>query len=194
MLVIQAFFYYNIIMKEEYRKKYLEIRKNIINKREQDDIIYNRVISDKKINKYNTLLIYVSLKDEVDTIKIIKYYLKSKKKLAVPKVEKGTMNFYYINSLDDLKLGYFNVLEPTSNNIVTDFTNVISITPGICFSKELYRLGYGKGFYDKFYAQHKEIYKIGICYKECYLDTIPHDENDIKLDEIITTKTKKKVI
>ena len=186
MLVIQAFFYYNNIMKIIYRKKYLEIRKNIIDKLEQDNIICNKIINNKKINECNTLLIYVSTKEEVDTIKIIKYYLKQKKKVAVPKIENNKMNFYYINSFKELKYGYFNILEPTTNNIVKDYTNCVSITPGICFSRNLYRLGYGKGFYDKFYSQHKEIYKIGISYQECYLENIPHDKNDIKLDEVIT--------
>ena len=172
-------------MKEEYKNKYLLIRKNITNKAEQDEYIYNMVITNKKINKCNTLLVYVSTKDEVDTIKIIEYFLDNNKKIAVPKIESNNMNFYYIKSIDDLKIGYFNILEPNTNNLVTDYTNCVSITPGICFSKDLYRLGYGRGFYDRFYYLHKDIYKIGICYQECYLDKIPHDKYDIKVDEII---------
>ena len=187
-MLSRALFYYNNIMKEEYREKYLKIRKNITNKIEQEDIIYSKIINHKIINKYNTLLIYVSTKDEVDTLKIIKYYLNSNKKVAVPKIENNKMNFYYIDSLNDLELGYFNILEPKTTNLVTDFTNTVSITPGICFSKNLHRLGYGRGFYDKFYSEHNEIYKIGICYKECYLEKIPYDKYDIKLDEIIISK------
>ena len=84
------------------------------------------------------------------------------------------MNFYYINSLDDLEIGNYNILEPTTQNIVTNFNNTISITPGICFSKDLYRIGYGKGYYDRFYQKH-DIYRIGICYQKCLLNNIPHN-------------------
>ena len=178
-------------MKQNYREKYLKIRKNISNKEEQDKDIYNNVINNKLVNNCKTLLIYVSTTDEVDTLKIIKHYLNNKK-VAVPKIENDMMNFYYINSLNDLKVGYFNILEPETTNLVKDFNDTVSITPGICFSKDLYRLGYGKGFYDKFYFQHKEIYKIGLCYKECYLDNIPHDEYDIEMDEVIFCKIRKK--
>ncbi len=174
-------------MKDEYRKKYLSIRKNIENKDLKDENIYRQLIKNKKIISANIILIYVSKVEEVDTIKLINYLLKHKK-VAVPKIENDMMNFYYIDSIEDLKEGYFKVSEPTTNDIVKDFTGVVSITPGICFSKNLYRLGYGKGYYDKFYSIHKNIYKIGLCYKELLLDNIPHNKYDIKVDEIITNK------
>ena len=172
-------------MKDEYRKKYLEIRKNIKNREIKNNVIYNKIINNKKINNAKLLLIYVSTKYEVDTIKIIKYYL-DKKLIAVPKIEDGMMNFYYINSLNDLKVGYFNILEPITNKKVTNFNDTVSITPGICFSYDLNRIGYGKGYYDKFYAKHMDIYKVGLCYKELLLDSVPYDQFDIKVDDIIT--------
>lgn len=86
--------------KNELRKFYKIVRKNIQNKEEQNSIILNKVIANKKVLDSSTLLIYVSFNDEVDTINIIKYFL-GKKKIAVPKIEDNTMNFYYINSLND---------------------------------------------------------------------------------------------
>lgn len=184
-MIIQALFYYNIIMKDEYRKRYLEIRKNIKNREIKNDVIYNKIINNKNINNAKLLLIYVSTKYEVDTIKIIKYFL-NRKLIAVPKIENGMMNFYYINSLDDLKVGYFNILEPINGKLVTNFNDALSITPGICFSYDFNRIGYGKGYYDNFYSKHIDIYKVGLCYKELLLDSVPCDEFDIKVDEIIT--------
>ena len=171
-------------MKEELRQKYLLIRKNIKNKDKKDKDIFNKVIKNPKIKSSNLILIYVSKKEEVDTINIINYFLKSKQ-IAVPKIENNIMNFYYIKSLNDLKKGSFNVLEPITKDKVTDFNNCISITPGICFSKDNYRIGYGKGYYDKFYEDNN-IYSIGLCYKECLLNKIPKDKGDIPVNEIIT--------
>ncbi|MGN1358706.1 MAG: 5-formyltetrahydrofolate cyclo-ligase, partial [Bacilli bacterium] len=61
----------------------------------------------------------------------------------------------------------------------------ICITPGICFSKDKYRIGYGKGYYDRFIKEN-HLYQIGLCYQACLLDKIPHDYYDQKVDEIIT--------
>ena len=171
-------------MKEELRENYLNIRNNILNKKLKNQKIYKKIIHNEMVNTADTILIYVSKDSEVDTHKLIKYFLKIKK-VAVPKVEGKTMNFYYISSFDDLKLGQFGILEPTTKRKVNNFKNVISITPGICFSKEGYRIGYGKGFYDKYYDKHK-IYTIGISYKECLIDNIYEEKHDIKLNEIIT--------
>lgn len=172
-------------MKKDLREKYINIRKNIRNKEIKDNIIFNKVINNKFIKQCSLILIYVSCHNEVDTIELIKYFLNHKKQLAVPKIENDIMKFYYIKDLSDLSLGYFNILEPMTKEKVINFSNCVSITPGICFSKDNYRIGYGKGFYDKFYQKHN-IYKIGLCYKECMLDNIPSDIHDISLDEVIT--------
>ena len=171
-------------MKQKLRKKYLSIRKNIKDRNNKDKLIYNKVINDNDINKYDLILIYVSYNYEVDTIRLINYYL-DKKKVAVPRIDNGIMNFYYIDSLDELRKGYFDILEPVSNNIVNDYSNSVCITPGICFDKLGYRVGYGKGFYDRFFSKHN-VYKVGLCYKECMANKIDTGEYDIAVDKVIS--------
>ena len=171
-------------MKSDERKKYRYLRKNISDKEFKDDMIFKNLLKSIDFSKYNQILIYVSTEEEVDTLNIIKYFL-STKKIAVPKVENGVMDFYYIKSLSELKRGFYNILEPITNNKVEDYSNSICITPGICFSKEGYRIGYGGGFYDKFFSEHK-MYSVGLCYKVCLLDKIEIDEYDKKVDVIIT--------
>ena len=93
-------------MKKSLRKKYLLLRKDVSCKKEKDNIIFNRVISNDKVTLADTILIYVSLDDEVDTRRLINYFLESGKKVAVCKVLGKEMKFYYINSFDDLTFGY----------------------------------------------------------------------------------------
>lgn len=169
--------------KNELRKVYHLKRKNIENKNIKDKNIYNKVIQDEYILKSDLILIYVSNNEEVDTLNIINYFL-SFKKVAVPRIDNNIMNFYIINSLDELKKGYFNILEPITNNKVLSYDNSICITPGICFDKNGYRVGYGKGFYDKFFFKNN-IYKIGLCYSECIVENIITDKYDIKVDKVI---------
>ena len=170
--------------KQILRNKYKDIRKNIKDKEKQNDIIFNKIINLEEYKQSNLILIYISLKNEVDTIELIKYGLKEGKQLAVPKCEGNDMVFYYINSLEDLQEGNFGILEPKTNKIVKNFNNSICIIPGLAFDKQNNRIGYGRGFYDRFLKNYHGI-KIGLTYKECVCDKIDADENDIKMDKVI---------
>lgn len=172
-------------MKKEFlRKKYKEKRDNIKNKVTKDNLIYQKVINNKDILSSKTLLIYISINSEVDTIKIINYFLNTKN-IAVPKIIDNDMFFCYVTNLNELTSGKYNIPEPTNENIVTDFDNAICIVPGICYDKKNYRVGYGKGYYDRFLSKNK-IKTIGLCYKECMIEKIDNDKYDYKIDEVIT--------
>lgn len=172
-------------MKKEFlRKKYKEKRDNIKNKVTKDNLIYQKVINNKDILSSKTLLIYISINSEIDTIKIINYFLNTKN-IAVPKIIDNNMYFCYVTNLNELTSGKYNIPEPTNENIVTDFDNAICIVPGICYDKENYRIGYGKGYYDRFLSKNK-IKTIGLCYKECMIEKIDNDKYDYKIDEVIT--------
>lgn len=172
-------------MKKEFlRKKYKEKRDNIKNKVTKDNLIYQKVINNKDILSSKTLLIYISINSEVDTTKIINCFLNTKN-IAVPKIIDNNMYFCYVTNLNDLTPGKYNIPEPTNENIVTDFDNAICIVPGICYDKKNYRVGYGKGYYDRFLSKNK-IKTIGLCYKECMIEKIDNDKYDYKIDEVIT--------
>ncbi len=172
--------------KEVLREKYLNIRKNINeeNKQKYDNYIFNRVINLEEYKESKLVLIYVSLKYEVDTFNLINYSLNKNKKVAVPKCEENDIIFYEIKSLKDLEEGNFGILEPKVNKPITDFNNSICIVPGVAFDKQNNRIGYGKGFYDRFLKNYEGT-KIGLTYKECICDKIDSDINDIKMDKII---------
>ncbi len=172
-------------MKEDLRKEYLSIRKGIDNKKLKDKEIFNKVINNLKVNKTHKILIYVSLEDEVDTLNLIKYFLDNSYIVGVPKVDKNIMEFHYLNSLEELKIGYKGILEPQNTKVITNFQDFVCLSPGICFDKLGYRIGYGKGYYDKFFSKY-QVYKIGLCYKELVIDNVYHNNLDIKVDEIIT--------
>ena len=63
------------------------------------------------------------------------------------------------------------------------------IVPGVIFDREKNRLGYGKGYYDR-YLSNKDIYKIGICFSDQVIDLLPSESHDIKMNIIITEKEK----
>lgn len=171
--------------KQILRNKYKDIRKNIENKEMLNNRIFNKVIELKEYKQSDLILIYVSLKDEVDTFKLIEHSLKIGKRVAVPKCEGDNIVFYNINTLSDLKEGSFRILEPITNEIINNFSNSICIIPGVAFDRGNNRIGYGKGFYDRFLENYNGI-KIGLVYRECICDKIDNDINDIKMDIVIT--------
>ena len=172
-------------MKEILRKKYLIERQNVQDKELKDKKIFQKVIHNEKIKKARKILIYVSLKEEVDTLNLIKYFLDNSYIVGVPKVNKDIMEFHYLNNLEEIKVGYKGILEPQNDKIITNFQDFICLTPGICFDKLGYRIGYGKGFYDKFFSKYK-VYKIGLCYQELLIDNVFPNNLDIRVDKIIT--------
>ena len=176
-------------IKNELRKKAQEKRKLINNKDELDSLIENRLVNLDLFQNAKTVLIYVSLDDEITTDGIIKIALNKGKTVAVPycKDKNGAMDFYIINSLSQLNIGSFGIREPNVNNCVllTDYNDAVIIVPGLLFDKKGNRIGFGKGFYDRYLAKNK-ILSIGLCYDEMIIDYVPVDKYDVNVDIIVT--------
>lgn len=172
--------------KIELRNKYKLIRKNISNKEEKSDIIINKILNLKEYKSAKTVALYYSLIDEVNTLKLIEKSLKEKITLLPRVINDNEMTFFLIENINDLEVGSFNIKEPTTN---IEMNNIdLMIIPGICFDKNRNRIGFGKGYYDKYLCNH-DIYKIGICFDEqIFPKMIESNINDIKMDLIITEK------
>lgn len=179
--------------KNNLRLKYKSIRKNMPStiKIKNDDSIFKKIVSLKMYKESDIILTFVSTKIEVNTLKLINYSLKIGKKVAVPKCIDGTrtMVFYLIKSLDDLEVATFSVLEPIVSRCqkLENFNNSICIVPGLAFDIKGYRLGYGKGYYDRFLSNYNGI-NIGICYCSCTLNNLINGRYDKKVDYLITEK------
>ncbi|MCD7894396.1 MAG: 5-formyltetrahydrofolate cyclo-ligase [Erysipelotrichaceae bacterium] len=150
-------------------------------------LIHQSVLAHPLIQQSSMIACYVSLKDEVGTHQLINKLLETHR-VCVPKVHGNSMDFYEIFSLEDLEVGHFHVLEPNTNLLI-DVNNIdIMIVPMLAYDDELYRVGYGKGFYDRYFARGYKGYKLGIAYSFQHIYHIDHDQYDIPLDEIITEK------
>ena len=132
----------------------------------------------------NTVFCYVSAHGEVDTLSLIEELLEEKT-VVVPYCTDthGNMICTEIHSLSDLTEGKFGIPEPKNPIPFPKEKIDFVIVPGVAFDKSGYRLGYGKGYYDRFLKDISP-YKLGVCQKEFYFDTLPHDEHDIKMDDV----------
>ena len=177
--------------KREIRKRILELRDNMdqADREYMNGRLYKRVVSCKEIISADVIMAYVSYKSEVDTIPIINKLLLEGKKIVVPRVSDDDMDFYVISDLNNLEEGYKGIKEPASDCIKYEPAgNEIMLLPGTVFDKRLFRVGYGKGYYDRYLARHKGITTIGLAYDFQLVDEVPVDTWDKGLDMIITEK------
>lgn len=176
-------------VKGELRKELKVKRRSIDDKAEKDGKISNNLISFEPYKKAQTILFYAALYDEINIDLCIEKAIDSGKRAALPVCtdEKGNMKFYYITSLSDIKVGFFGVREPDVNfcDEVKDFSSSICIVPAIAYDKKGFRLGYGKGYYDRFLKKFTS-HSIGLCYNELIKDKLPIGEYDIPVDYIIS--------
>lgn len=156
-----------------------------------DQVIADRVTSLWQYKRNRLLLIYVSTAIEVDTYRIMERAWAEGKQVAVPRCVPGTRNmeFYYIKSLEDLEPGTFGVLEPRpeKSRLLTDFRSGLCIVPALSYDWHGYRLGYGKGYYDRFLAKFGG-QMIGICYSECVQKRLPHGRFDRPVELLVTER------
>ena len=137
-------------VKNELRKKYKEIRKNVENRNEKNTLINDFLCNSDCFKNCDTVLFYAALSDEVNLDFSIKYAIDNNKKVALPVCidNNGKMQYYYIDSLNDIEIASFGVREPDVNKCkeVDDFSKSICIVPAIvnvcpgifqCISKQI---------------------------------------------------------
>ncbi|PKM50687.1 MAG: 5-formyltetrahydrofolate cyclo-ligase [Firmicutes bacterium HGW-Firmicutes-7] len=174
------------------RKKHIFMRNQLPYKLVCDlsDEITEKFIESDLYKQSKELFIYVGVKNEVNTLTIIEHALKDDRKVAVPKTyNRGIMKFFYIDSLEELVLGNFGLLEPT--NILTEAISnqqSLFLVPGIVFDKAKNRIGYGAGFYDNYLRNHLYHKSIALAYESQIEEEIPATSNDVAMNLIITEK------
>lgn len=184
------------------------IRKDLLKRRdslnsnvwkENSLIIESNILKSKVYKNADIIMCYADYHGEVGTLTIIDDALLKSKQVFLPKVlenfDEARMDFFEIFSTCELIHGYNGILEPTGNKKrVFEYEknkdkNILMLVPGVGFSKDGKRIGYGKGYYDNYLVNKPAILKAGMCFSLQIIDDIPVNENDIPLDFIISENT-----
>ncbi len=171
-------------MKNELRTNLKQKRKLICSK-EKDIKIVENLLSIEEYKQAKHILAYYPLKYEPD----IKICLEKKDKIwYLPRINGGNLDLCPYDK-QKLRKGSFNIIEPETGKI-NDYCIIETvIAPAVGADKSGYRLGYGKGYYDRLFRRLKKgCIKIFITYEELFVDTIYPDNYDIKGDYIITER------
>ena len=172
------------------------IRKEIYEKRRKLNKIFVETNSKNifinlcktKVFDFKNILVYSDFKNEVQTGDIIKSLLENKKNVFLPicNIETNTFTTEQICDVEfDAQLNFYGIKEPIKKEN-SNQTIDCAIIPGIAFDANGNRIGFGKGYYDKFFEKNQSVYKIGLCYEFQIVDSIDVQEHDFPVDLIVT--------
>ena len=177
--------------KIQLRKKYLILRKNKyygIDKKFFLPLL--KLIRLKIKKKFFKIALYYPSNFELNVLKLLEFNSISVNEILLPVTNKNNfMNFFPWKKNDILFVNKFGILEPAKTKIkIPD----VMLVPILAFDKKKNRLGYGKGFYDRYLNKHssrfKKILKVGVAFSFQRHHKLPKNQNDVKLDFIITDK------
>lgn len=171
------------------------IRKQILNKRSSlssefinshSDLIINNLLPYIYCKK--NIMIFMDMKNEVKITKLLDYFTDNNINVFIPKIFSDKTMKINLYKENELVLNNFGFYESSSENFYNPDMLDIIIIPGVAFDRLKNRIGFGKGYYDRFLESfnNDNILKIGICYDFQLLESIPQDYHDVKMNIIIT--------
>ena len=177
------------MLKSKLRKKILKVRKKFNTKNIQPN--FNQIIKILKKEKISNKIIggYYPVNFEIDDLALLRKFKKNKFNISLPVIKKNfQMDFYSWSFSEPLKINKYGIPEPENKNIV--YPDVLLI-PLVAFDKNLNRLGYGGGYYDRLItkiSKKKKIIKIGLAFSVQKINKVSINIYDQKLDYIVTNK------
>lgn len=180
------------------RKEILKERDNIntVEREQMDKKILKRFFESNYYAEARNIFIYISYGSEINTRKIINKALKENKKIYVPRTEfkNRLMDAVEIKSLDNLTENSYGILEPLKKEPYIEPGELdLIVVPGVAFDRNGGRMGYGAGFYDRYFKKIntdniKKITKLALAYDFQVIERVPMNEQDIPVNYIITEK------
>lgn len=191
--------------KKEIRKRY-QGKRDAISKETVKELslrISQHILQWDTYKEAKKVYFYYSLGKEVSLLPVIEDAMSCKKQVAFPKVTGNQMEFYEINSLNQLAEGCFHVMEPQMVNELSDSWNqsdveeerypkladwehAICFVPGVVFDQTGARFGYGKGYYDCYFSGRSGCRLVGCAYQCQVADELPADEWDVRMNDLVT--------
>jgi len=178
--------------KASIRKEKLALRSQMtrLEQEAKSQMIKKKVLELPCIYQAKNILCYAGYQSEVLTSELIDSLLSLGKNVFLPRVQGEEMEFFGINSIEDLTEGYKGIPEPSETckqiYIFTENANDVMIMPGCAFSYDGSRIGYGKGYYDRYLKKYDMVERVALCFELQLTEDIPTDEYDKKASMLVT--------
>ena len=165
--------------------------------RSMSSSICSQLLCHPIVNAAKTILLYWSMDDEVCTHELVRKLASMEHCVLLPRVSSDTkLTIHRYTSDTDLSPGSFGIMEPTTPPLTDEECrallnmSAIAVVPGVAFDTSGHRLGRGRGYYDRLLKDYEGIYKIGICFPFQMLASVPYDEYDVVMDEVVSGEKK----
>lgn len=145
----------------------------------------DRFLESDAYKNARSIYAYLPYNQEIRTWNIVKHALEDGKRVAVPKCYGEIMKFLWIDNLDHIAPGAFNIPEPIADEPEADDETALILMPGLAFDPEGHRLGYGGGFYDRYLAEHHNHTLVALCYDFQLFDHLETEAHDIPVNFVI---------
>lgn len=183
----------NLENKRAVRKSILAKRESLDNnlKNRMDKVIQEKFLNSDYYNSAKKIFIYISYGSEINTIEIISRAISDGKKIYVPRTifKEKLMDAVQITSFDNLIKSRYGILEPRKEEPAVDPNDIdLIVVPGVTFDKYGGRMGYGAGYYDRYFKRLTKvsITKLALAYDFQILNHVPMEEHDVPVDVIYT--------
>lgn len=171
------------VLREEYRRKRHALTE--AQALERSARICRKLLTLPCFLQAETVYFYYPLGKEVSLLPAAEAALDMGKQVGFPKTEGTYIRFYRLKSLQDVTEGRFHVMEPAGSELLTEPAPLI-LTPGLVFDEKRNRMGYGKGYYDRYGAEFPKAVRIGIAYELQMAERIAVDDHDLPMDAVLT--------
>jgi 5-formyltetrahydrofolate cyclo-ligase len=180
-------------LKKDIREKAHAARTAQENKDELSRQIVDRFVGLPEFAKATTVMFYVDVRSEVRTRQHLPEALASGKRIVIPYCVDGELELFHLESMDELSLGMYRILEPkpelravASKRVQIEELDLIMV-PGVAFDRRGGRSGHGKGYYDKLLEHARPDTPLVALAFECQMfDEVPMQDHDVFMDKVIT--------
>ncbi len=153
---------------------------------ERSGKIEEMLFEEEHFKKAKTVAFYIPKGNEVQTKSMIEHAIREGKEVLVP-VTNDEITMCGFTSFFDMAPGKFGVPEP-KHHVPKDNLAEVVLVPGIVFGLCMHRIGYGKGYYDRYFKKNPKAFKIGLAFDFQVMDELPRHKHDIPTELIITDK------
>ncbi len=175
--------------KNKLRRDLLEKRRTLAQslQEEKSDLILKTLLSEEAFAEASSVALYFPINGEVDTRGIFRKCVELEKKVFFPKTRGSDLVFLRTRNIEELSPGTFLVPEPPEDaeRARSDELDLV-LVPGVAFDLSGNRIGYGKGFYDRFLKDIPRHIRFGLAYRFQVLESVPSHKTDVKTGRIIT--------
>lgn len=188
-----------MLEKKKILRKIIKVRVSAISpeeRKKREEILHNNLFSMPEFLAANTVMLFANLPDEIGTFSLIDKSIAMGKKVFLPIINGDDMTVAEFTG--EYQIGRYGIKEPSlltpnssllfpsgHQHVLTHNSIDFALIPGVAFSPNGYRLGRGKGYYDKFLSKYSNLFTVGVCFREQFYLDIPTEPHDIPMQRVL---------